>query len=227
MFHFPGCPPVRLLIHLTVIRRYPDRVSPFGDPRINAYLRLPVAFRSLSRPSSAISAMASTLRSYSLDLLFRPSRLLAPDLLRLSLQLSSGAAIAREHRNSCPLLSMTAFSDLLAFSLILISVQARKVSTISFLQSLFRDCCPLWFFNLLLSFVFLCSFQDAVEVSFQESSKRYRVNFERFLRNFQPVVSFRFPAACRSGLLQPSGSSAISLLLPFRIPLPSRIDLGL
>ena len=42
-------------------------VPPFGYPWITAYLRLPKAFRSLSRPSSAIGAMASTLRSYSLD----------------------------------------------------------------------------------------------------------------------------------------------------------------
>ena len=68
MFHFPGCPPVRLWIHLTVTGHYPGRVPPFGYPGINAYLQLPQAFRSLSRPSSAISALASTLRSYSLDL---------------------------------------------------------------------------------------------------------------------------------------------------------------
>ena len=68
MFHFPGCPPIRLWIHLMVTGHYPSRVPPFGDPRINAYLRLPLAYRSLSRPSSAISAMASTLRSCSLDL---------------------------------------------------------------------------------------------------------------------------------------------------------------
>ena len=68
MFHFPGCPPTRLWIHLVVTGHYPSRVPPFGNPRINAYLRLPLAYRSLSRPSSAISAMASTLRSCSLDL---------------------------------------------------------------------------------------------------------------------------------------------------------------
>ena len=38
------------------------RVSPFGDLRIKGYLRLPEAFRSLSRPSSALSAKASALR---------------------------------------------------------------------------------------------------------------------------------------------------------------------
>ena len=45
-----------------------SRVSPFGYLRINGYLLLPEAFRSLSRPSSALSAKASTLRSSSLDL---------------------------------------------------------------------------------------------------------------------------------------------------------------
>ena len=34
----------------------PCRVSPFGHPRIKACLRLPEAFRSLPRPSSALSA---------------------------------------------------------------------------------------------------------------------------------------------------------------------------
>ena len=51
-----------------VTGHYPSRVPPFGNLRIKAYLQLPEAYRSLSRPSSAISAMASTLRSYSLDL---------------------------------------------------------------------------------------------------------------------------------------------------------------
>ena len=68
MFHFPGCPLLKLWIHLRVTGHYPSRVPPFGNLRINAYLRLPSAYRSLSRPSSAISAMASTLRSCSLDL---------------------------------------------------------------------------------------------------------------------------------------------------------------
>ena len=68
MFHFPGCPPMNLWIQFMVTGHYPSRVPPFGDLRIIAHLRLPEAFRSLSRPSSAISAMASTLRSYSLDL---------------------------------------------------------------------------------------------------------------------------------------------------------------
>ena len=44
------------------------RVSPFGNLRIKAYLRLPEAYRSLSRPSSALSAKAFPLRPLQLDL---------------------------------------------------------------------------------------------------------------------------------------------------------------
>ena len=49
-----------------------SRVSPFGyqgiyDQGIYACLRLPLAFRSLPRPSSALGALASTLCSCSLD----------------------------------------------------------------------------------------------------------------------------------------------------------------
>ena len=39
-------------------------VAPFGHPRIKACLRLPVAFRSLLRPSSALGAKASTVCPY-------------------------------------------------------------------------------------------------------------------------------------------------------------------
>ena len=47
--------------------------SPWGFPHseirgYNAYLQLPAAYRSLSRPSSAPDAKAFTLRSYSLEL---------------------------------------------------------------------------------------------------------------------------------------------------------------
>ena len=46
-------------------------VSPFGHLRIAAYLQLPAAFRSLSRPSSAPNAKASSVCSSSLELLNR------------------------------------------------------------------------------------------------------------------------------------------------------------
>ena len=40
------------------------RVSPFGYPRIVACVRLPEAFRRYLRPSSALYAKTSTVRSY-------------------------------------------------------------------------------------------------------------------------------------------------------------------
>ena len=46
---------------------FSSRVSPFGYRRVVGYLLLTAAFRSLSRPSSALSAKASTLRSFLLD----------------------------------------------------------------------------------------------------------------------------------------------------------------
>ena len=48
---------------------FSSQVSPFRNPRINRYLLFPVAYRSLSRLSSALSAKASTLCSLYLDLL--------------------------------------------------------------------------------------------------------------------------------------------------------------
>lgn len=37
-----------------------EGVAPFGYPRIKAYSQLPMAFRSVSRPSSPLGAKAST-----------------------------------------------------------------------------------------------------------------------------------------------------------------------
>jgi hypothetical protein len=47
------------------------RVAPFGYLRINSYLHLPVAFRSLSRPSSPLRAKASTVCPYLLSSRFK------------------------------------------------------------------------------------------------------------------------------------------------------------
>ena len=66
MFQFTGFPS----IHYGFMYGYPfGWVSPFRHPRINAYVQLPAAFRSLSRLSSALSAKASALRFLSLNLL--------------------------------------------------------------------------------------------------------------------------------------------------------------
>jgi hypothetical protein len=57
MFQFPGF----ASSHYGFMRRYPRGwVAPFGHPRINACSRLPVAFRSVPRPSSPPGAKAST-----------------------------------------------------------------------------------------------------------------------------------------------------------------------
>src|SRR3954463_5107464 len=67
MFQFSPLAPISLWIQERVTRHDSRRVSPFGHPRITAYVRLPEAFRSLSRPSSPVHAKASTVRPCSLD----------------------------------------------------------------------------------------------------------------------------------------------------------------
>ena len=70
-FSSPGSPP-HAMDSRTDGWGFPSRVSPFRYLRLNGYLLLPGAFRSLSRLSSALSAKASALRPSSLDLfLFR------------------------------------------------------------------------------------------------------------------------------------------------------------
>ena len=61
-------PLLRLCIQRRMTARYRRRIAPFINLRIDAYLRLPVAYRSLSRLSSAPSAKAFALRPCSLDL---------------------------------------------------------------------------------------------------------------------------------------------------------------
>ena len=68
MFQFSGYPYHILFYSYMVDRVLLCRVSPFGYLRIYAYLQLPAAFRSLSRPSSAPDAKAFSMCSYSLDL---------------------------------------------------------------------------------------------------------------------------------------------------------------
>ena len=57
-------PHVHLFDSMHVDRVLLCRVSPFGHLRIDGYLRLPEAYRSLSRPSSAPDAKAFPLRSF-------------------------------------------------------------------------------------------------------------------------------------------------------------------
>ena len=57
-------PHVHLFYSMHVTQILSVWVAPFGNLRINGYLLLPVAYRSLSRPSSAPDAKAFPLRSY-------------------------------------------------------------------------------------------------------------------------------------------------------------------
>ena len=71
MFQFPTFPLNALLYscasNQTIIS---SQVSPFRNQRINEYLLLPVAYRSLSRLSSALDAKSSTLCSQQLNLFY-------------------------------------------------------------------------------------------------------------------------------------------------------------
>ena len=72
MFQFPTFPPIVLLYSYEgdqII--FSSRVSPFRNPRIIEYLLLLVAYRSLSRLSSAFGAKSFTLCSQQLNLLLR------------------------------------------------------------------------------------------------------------------------------------------------------------
>ena len=66
-FSSPGSPPCAMDSRMDTWG-LPMWVSPFRYLRIDGYLLLPAAFRSLSRLSSALSAKASTLCSFLLDL---------------------------------------------------------------------------------------------------------------------------------------------------------------
>jgi hypothetical protein len=67
MVQFPGSRFTYLCIQYVMTGLSPGRVTPFGNPRIAGCLLLPVAFRSLPRPSSPDSSEASTMNSFSLD----------------------------------------------------------------------------------------------------------------------------------------------------------------
>ena len=70
MFQFPAFPSYTLLYSCMDCQvLFPSRVSSFGYLWVNGYLLLTIAFRSLSRPSSALGAQVSSLRSLQLNLI--------------------------------------------------------------------------------------------------------------------------------------------------------------
>jgi hypothetical protein len=60
MFQFPRFPSAGLCVQPADTVGSQQLVSLFGDPRINACTRLPEAYRSVPRPSSALGAKAFT-----------------------------------------------------------------------------------------------------------------------------------------------------------------------
>ena len=73
MFHFPRSRPPGLCVQPGVAPHKGRWVPPFGHPRIKACLPLPVAYRSLPRPSSPRDAKASIVRPYALGRAAAPS----------------------------------------------------------------------------------------------------------------------------------------------------------
>ena len=89
-----------------------SQVSPFRNLRVKGYLLLTVAYRSLSRLSSALSAKASTLCSYYLDLNFDFVNEIIKHALKACLHKSAlfiSFALAKcFHRRKAKLFEMTA-----------------------------------------------------------------------------------------------------------------------
>ena len=56
-----------IILFIQITMTLTGRVSPFGNPRIKACSQLPVAYRSVLRPSSPLSAKASTECPFALD----------------------------------------------------------------------------------------------------------------------------------------------------------------
>ena len=113
-------------------------VSPFGYLRINGYLLLPAAFRSLSRPSSALSAKASTLRSFLFDLpvllAFKTGSSLAVSFHRVYNVMSSYCLI-RYPLKITPRMSLFPISKRLTFFWIISYMQFSRYMSVSLPQN--------------------------------------------------------------------------------------------
>ena len=121
-------------------------VSTFGNPRIEAYLQLPAAYRSLSRPSSAPDAKAFTLCSCSLELLANQSFdqfILVLTFLELLEFLKTGFSQQKDFSSFClihlsvklflPLIGKTYFS-----SRQFLSTRSKSLSSLSVFSTLLR-----------------------------------------------------------------------------------------
>ena len=96
MFQFPTFPSIYYFTHIQIYSLFLLYEFPHSDIHgFNGYLLLPVAFRSLSRPSSALGAQAFTLRSLQLNLFFQVyfSLLINLQCLTLPLYYISGSIV--------------------------------------------------------------------------------------------------------------------------------------
>ena len=87
------------------------RVAPFRYLRIKDHLHLPVAFRSLSRLSSALSAKASTLRPFLLNLRSAASEFIFFRSLVLKMSPSHGDSCSVDFTSSARKLVFDAFAS--------------------------------------------------------------------------------------------------------------------
>ena len=121
-------------------------VPPFGNLRIKGYLRLPAAYRSLSRPSSATGAKASSLRSFMLNLCEHPS----------------GHSIAN-HVSATVLLSCLSsfeFLRIIRHLLVFLPLWLKLflLPHYNFLPCSFPTYCCLLILHLIIQFFYVCSF---------------------------------------------------------------------
>ena len=131
-------------------------VPAFGHPRITAYLQLPAAFRSLSRPSSAPNAKAFSICSSSLEL---PS-------------------VYYSHNIGCSLLAWIAVIILYSYlSFFEFSLQQNC----SFLPAFIHG--KTWFLNFLIYLVSLYFCLSCMKTNFFVSFIRFSMNIvARFLK---------------------------------------------
>ena len=112
----------------------------------NAYVRLPTAYRSLSRPSSALDAKAFPLRSFQLDLLARLRAYLDQEILVLTriMQASDSVhcSICVTHFKSSTIKTLLPLCCLLAISCLL-HCSVFKVQTPTFFKVRLK-CSPYW-----------------------------------------------------------------------------------
>ena len=218
---------------MAVTEHYFRRVPPFGYPRIYACLRLPVAFRSLPRPSSAISALASSLRSFSLDL---PAGSRAPSALAASSLLPLRYVHLPKTIEKCPYLFFSVSVPRFRLDSFRASLQPLSVSSfpVQFSRCDFAFRLPFRFafrfpfrsrFQLLSRSLFSAIPQNDTVKSFRQTPARFRfAGFILVLQSFDSPFLDRFPNHGSPNLLPVFPALPVRFRSPafaFSLPLPA------